>query len=303
MTLSNTVIEKYLLAGKIAKSALRYGEKLVRTRKKITVLELAEEIEKFIMSSGGSLAFPCNIGINEVAAHFTPLMNDIMILPGEGLVKIDVGVHIDGYIADAAITIPLSDEHEEIVEVNREILEDVIKHVYVGVKLGDLGKLVEQKARRYGYQPISNLSGHLIDKYNLHAGKHVPNVWQPFTGRISDNEVYAIEPFITYAEGSGSVKERRDDIRIYSLSKIKKMKDPQCEEMRKYILTKYFKLPFTPRWFYKEFGKSSINMINDLFKQGVLRGYPVLVEKKNVYVSQFEHTVIIYNNDIIVITM
>ena len=300
--ISEDELEKYILAGKIAKKALEFGINLVRTSRNISLLELAKKIEETIVKLGGFPAFPCNLGVNDVAAHYTPLNGEVEYIPNSGLLKIDVGVHIDGYIADTAATVPLSDEYSEIIEVNKEILDKVLDIFSVGVKVGEIGRIVENLAKKYGYIPISNLTGHSISRYTIHAGKYIPNVYQLFSPKISDNEVYAIEPFITFRDGSGVVKERKNEIRIFSLIKIKKEKDRELEAIRRLILTKYKKLPFTSRWLVGQLGKEAHSKILKLYRRGVVRGYPVLVESKGSPVSQFEHTVVVYNGEVIVTT-
>jgi len=295
-------LEKYVRAGRIAKAALEYGVGIVRSRRRVTLLELAEMIERKIVELGGRPAFPCNIGVNEVAAHYTPLGGEEHYLPEEGLVKIDVGVHVDGYIADTAVTVPLSSEYSEIVEVNREVLEKMIGAVRVGVRVGELGRIAEETAKKHGYLTIANLTGHLVDRYNLHAGKHIPNVWQFLSPRIERFEVYAIEPFLTFGDASGYVKEIRGNVRIYSISRIKREKDRRLEQLRREIMARYNKLPFTPRWLASEYGEDAYRGVEELYRRGALRGYPVLVERNGRPVSQFEHTVVIYGDEVIVTT-
>ena len=294
-------LQYYIRAGKIAREALQFASELVNMKKHISIYELCEKVEKFIIDSGGKPAFPCNISINNVAAHYTSISPDDGNLPDHGIVKIDVGVHIDGYIADTAISIPLSKEYSDIVEVNKEILDCIIEKFRPGVKLGEIGSLVSKMAKQHGYKTISNLTGHLISRYSLHAGKHVPNVPQIISPRIEIGEIYAIEPFLTFQNGSGRVIDL-PDIRIYSLIRIKKIKDENVEKIRKYIHENFDKLPFAPRWLYNKFGQNIIEKLEYMRQKGVLRGYPVLVEERGAYVSQFEHTVVVLKDETIVVT-
>lgn len=291
----------YKKVGKIARNTLNYAISLIKGKRKINMFSLAEKIEKFILENGCRPAFPCNIGINEIAAHYTPLYPEENVVLEHGIIKIDVGVHINGYIADTAISIPLSNEFKDITEFNKEILDIVIDKFRPGVKLGEIGGLVKKLAEKNGYKPISNLTGHLINRYQLHAGKHVPNVPQLISPRIETGEVYAIEPFLTFSEGDGKVTEV-NDTRIYSLIRIKKIKEKGLETIRKYIFNSYNKLPFTPRWLVNVFGKEVISYIHEMEKKKFVRGYPILVEGKGAYVSQFEHTVIVLQNETLVIT-
>jgi len=295
--LSDTVIEKYILAGKIASQTLRKVYDYVSPKKYIDLLSLAEFAEENIIKSGGKPAFPCNVGYNNLAAHYTPIRKEVIKFD-EGLLKVDVGVHIDGYIADTAITIARGYEYQEIAELNKRVLEDVLHMIKPGKKLGELGGYIEKKVSEYGYQVIRNLSGHLVDRYNLHAGKNFPNVKEYFTKSIKAGEVYAIEPFITFNSGAGSVIAGKI-ITIYSLAKIKKIKDKKLDKIKKLILSRYGRLPFTYRWIKDEVQE---DLINALYKLGILKGYPILIEAKGAPVSQFEHTVIIQDEEVIVTT-
>ena len=296
--LKDEIIEKYLEAGKIARQTLNFIYNEISSKLYIDVLEVAEKAENYIIRNGGKPAFPCNIGFNAVAAHYTPLTKEVIEFR-EGLLKIDVGVHIDGYIADTAITIARGREFHEIARINKTILEDVISMITPGKKLGELGGFVENRVTKLGYKVIRNLSGHLIDRYNLHAGKNFPNVREFFSQSIKEGEVYAIEPFITFSYGSGEVYGGRI-ITIYSLSKSKKLKDKELDKFKKHILNNYGPLPFTPRWLEKK--DDLLEIINQLHKRGVLRGYPVLIESKGAPVSQFEHTVIVTESGALITT-
>lgn len=296
--LKDEIIEKYIKAGKIARQTLNYIYNEVSSKLYIDVLEVAEKAENYIIRNGGKPAFPCNIGFNAIAAHYTPLTKEVIEFR-EGLLKIDVGVHVDGYIADTAITISRGREFHEIVRINKKVLEDVISMIAPGKKLGELGGFIENQVTKLGYKVIRNLSGHLIDRYNLHAGKNFPNVREFFSQSLKEGEVYAIEPFITFSYGSGEVYGGRI-VTIYSLSKSKKLKDKTLEKFKKYILNNYGPLPFTPRWLEKK--ENILEIINQLHKKGILKGYPVLIESKGAPVSQFEHTVIVTENGALITT-
>ncbi len=291
------IIEKYIKAGKIAALALKKIYDYISPKKHIDLRDVAEKAESFILESGAKLAFPCNIGFNQLAAHFTPIKKETIVFD-KGLLKIDVGAHIDGYIADTAITIARGKEFHDIIRVNKQILEFIIDQLRPGIKLGYLGGIIEDEVKKEGYKVIENLSGHLIDRYNLHAGKNFPNVKEYFSSTIKAGEVYAIEPFVTFDSGAGKVVSG-DLITIYSLSKTKKIKDKNLDKVRRYIMSNYGPLPFTYRWMEDVFSEE---MLNKLFGMGIIKGYPVLIEAKGVPVSQYEHTVIVLEDEIIVTT-
>lgn len=93
-----TDTEKIMKAGKIASETREYARTIIK--KGYLLLEIAEKIESKIIELGAKPAFPVNLSINEIAAHYTPSYDDEKT--AQGLIKIDLGVHIDGWIADTA---------------------------------------------------------------------------------------------------------------------------------------------------------------------------------------------------------
>ena len=299
-SLSEDVIAKYKKAGKVANRALKKAVEIVGPKRKINLYDLCMRVEKYILDNGCKLAFPCNISLNQVAAHSTPYEGDEIIFD-EGLLKIDVGAMVDGYIADNAVTIARGYEYSRISRVNRDILDEVITMFRDGINLGKIGEFIENRAKQFGYKPISNLTGHLVDKFKLHAGKSVPNVKQLISPKAQAGEVYAVEPFLTFRDGKGSVIEG-SVTRIYSLIKVKKIKDKKLNELKNYIFNQYGLLPFTPRWLTHRYGDDAYRYVDDLYLKGYLRKYPILIEKTGKFVSQYEHTIIVTYDEPIVIT-
>jgi methionyl aminopeptidase len=300
--IDEVAIDAYIKAGRIASSALTFAKEIISPKRKIDIFDLAEKIEDFIRDKGGIPAFPCNISFNNIAAHYSPVSYKDEISFDEGLLKIDVGVMIDGYIADTAVTFARGYEFERISRVNYMILEEILHLFKPGTSLGKIGKYVEDTAKKEGYRPISNLSGHLIDRYTLHAGKNVPNIAQHFTPKIENGEVFAVEPFLTFHDGAGEVKNL-NIIQIYSLTKLKRVKkDRFLDELKQYIYNEYKLLPFSPRWLYKKYGIDALEAISRLYSLKYLRGYHVLAEKYGKYVSQFEHTIIVTEDEPIIVT-
>lgn len=291
------IIEKYLEAGRIAAKVLKEVRDFVTPKKRIDLLEIAEYAESLTIKYGGMPAFPCNVDLNEVAAHYTPLTSEPVVFD-EGLLKVDVGVHIDGYIADTAITIARGEEYIEMARVNEEVLNHVIDEIRPGRSLGELGRLIEEEVYSRGYKVISDLAGHLIDRYNLHAGKNFPNTGEPISSSIKSGEVYAVEPFITFRDGAGSV-DRVEPTHIFSLVKTKKIKDKRLDGLRKLIMSRYGPLPFTPRWFSDKYTYEDVVKLESM---KYVRGYPPMIEKSFRPVSQFEHTVIVLDGDVLVTT-
>ena len=121
--------------------------------------------------------------------------------------KIDIGVHIDGYIVDTATTVCFNSEYEEMVQTSRIALETAIRTIRPGISTSDLGSKIQGVIESRGFKPISNLTGHQIGRYMIHAGKSLPNVSHISFRKIHEGEVYAIEPFVTTPNAKGRVVE------------------------------------------------------------------------------------------------
>ena len=278
------ILEKYKAAGKILVEVREAALELVKPGNRL--LDVAEFVERGIRDRGGEPAFPCNISRNEEAAHATPSIDDEAVFGPEDLVKLDIGVHIDGYIADSAVTVDLCGKYEELVRASEAALEEAIKIIHDGVSTVEIGEVIEKAIKEKGYKPIVNLSGHGLLRYNSHAPPTIPNVKHEHGVILKTNDVVAIEPFAT--NGGGKVVES-GNVEIYSLIKPKPVRMREAKKLLNEI-KKYHGLPFARRWLPRE----RLNLaLRTLKNTGVLRDYPILREENRGLVAQAEHTVII----------
>ncbi len=298
--LDEEAVKKLIQAGRVAKRAVDLAVKLVKHG--VSVNYVATSIENYIREQGAEPAFPVNIGVNNVAAHYTPVYNDDSTIPEQGVVKIDIGVHVDGYIADTAVTIALSPVFEGLVEASRRALEKALEIVRPGIRALEIGKVVESTIRSYGFNPIRNLSGHGIERYTIHSGIVIPNYGDILARHRLLEGVYAIEPFTT--NGSGFVKEL-DIATIYSLRHAKTTLRGGAMSFYERVYRERLTLPFTLRWYASSVDEYNglLKIVEELAGRKVLVKYPVLVEKTGGYVSQHEHTVVITERDVIVTTI
>ena len=300
--MNEAILEKYEKAGRIAREARNFGKKMIRPGR--SFLEVAEGVEKKIIEKGGGLAFPVNISVDEIAAHYTPRYDDRLVFKTGDVVKLDVGVHIDGYIADTAETIEVdSDINTELIETSEEALTRALETVKPGVKLREIGEVIETTIKTHGFKPVDNLTGHSLNRYELHSGKAVPNVSKSFElGRIEKDDVIAIEPFVT--NGAGHVISGQGS-NIYICVKNLKPKIFRVNRYKVFLdrLKKEFKtLPFSQRAARKVLSGNNEVILKKLSYQGMIKQYPQLVEQKKGIVAQSEHTVIIGENENVVIT-
>ncbi|MEK6892880.1 MAG: type II methionyl aminopeptidase [Nanoarchaeota archaeon] len=290
-------IECLKKAGAIAKQAVAYAKELIKPD--MLLLEIAEQIESKIDELGGKPAFPVNLSIDNIAAHYTPSWNDSSI--SRGLLKVDIGVQVDGYIADTAFSIDLenSEENKKLIEAAEAALEKASEKIDLDIQFREIGKIIDKTINLRGFQAIRNLSGHSITRYELHSGLTIPNYDNVKEEEIQQG-VYAIEPFAT--NGLGSVRDGRPS-GIYHIQKEGNVRDSFAREVLKFILKEYKTLPFCSRWIYKKFGSRSILALSQIEQAGIIHHYPQLIERGSGKVAQAEHTVILTAKEKIITTI
>jgi methionyl aminopeptidase len=294
--------EKYKRAGKIAAVARDLGADKIKEG--TSFIEVATIIESYIRDQRAGIAFPVNIALNTLAAHYTPLQADSLVFKKGDVVKLDVGAHVDGYIADTAITLEVStNKFQNLILASGNALDNAIKHMKAGIDLTDIGKIVQDTISSFGYKPIDNLTGHSMERYELHSGMSVPNVTQGSTRSFpKPGDVLAIEPFATTGIGH-VITGKGSNIYICMPSlKAKLVRDAKLKSAYAKIHAAFSTLPFAHRWCEKLFPDSTDIILKKLAYSGLIRHYPQLVEAKNGMVSQKEHTVIVHEDGCEVIT-
>lgn len=298
--LPEDALKKYQRAGKIAHDVRESMKKIVHEGMRI--IDICEKTESMIKEKGGRPAFPCNVSVNEIAAHYTSPPKDKRTIPERSLVKVDLGVHIDGYIADTAVTVCLNPELENLVSTAEAALEKAVEALRPGLFTSRFGSAVEKTIKSRGFKPISNLTGHLISRYSVHAGKSLPNVFHISTSRTSLGEIYGVEPFVTLADGAGKIRSSSDAY-IYRLLRHKSQKDVYAKQLADYIEKNFGSLPFAERWLK---GCVPHDRFDAAFSQLLLSkrfmAYPVFVEANGKPVAQAEHTVLIVKDGCLVLT-
>jgi methionyl aminopeptidase len=282
------VLDKYREAGRILAEVRGEAIKKVKIGEKL--LDVAESIERRILQKGGAVAFPVNISLNDEAAHATPSKADMSTF-GNDIVKLDIGVHIDGYIADTAITVDLG-SNKELVEASNSALERAIEVVHAGVDTAEISAVIEQTITDCGFRPVVNLTGHGLERYTQHAPPAIHNRRTQSGTKLKEGQVIAIEPFSS--NGNGRVYET-GKAEIFSLVKTKPVRSPEARAILKEIEV-YKSLPFAKRWL-----KGRVDLgLKQLEAAGIIHAYPVLKDKG--LVSQAEDTLIVTTDGSEVIT-
>lgn len=278
-------------SGKIAHAAQKFALKEANVGMKY--LDLAEKVEGKIIELGGEIGFPINLSRNDEAAHYTPGIEDERVIDASDVIKVDLGVHINGFIADCAFTLDVSGENDKLVDASRNALLAAIDMIKPGVTNRQVGKTIEKTITSAGFKPISNLCGHAVKRFHLHAGISIPNI-EAGNYTFKEGDVFACEPFAT--DGAGSVTDG-DSVEIFSVMGSLKARIPTARKVGEVISGEFPMLPFARRHVARKMPELSNYSVSaaflELVKNGGLHAYPTLMEDGNGQVSQFETTLIV----------
>ena len=306
LNLRDYMIDMYKKPGKIAskvrKDALNYVEEDMK------VLDLVEFVENEIVELGGGIAFPCNVSINEITAHYTSPAGDENTIQSGDVIKIDLGAHIDGYIADTAVSVlvgedipeELREKHENMIRASQEGLESGISAIRAGVEVGKVGEIIGKAINDRGFNPISNLAGHSIDQWTLHSGLSIPNIKESNPHKLEEGDVIAIEPFAT--DGIGRVTDMNETY-IFKFLRDRPMRLVHARKALKIIKEEYGSLNFSGRWLTSHLSEHHLNAaMRMLVSSRAVYPFHVLREKTNAVVAQTEHTVVVESDGCTIIT-
>ncbi|MBS7632437.1 type II methionyl aminopeptidase [Candidatus Bathyarchaeota archaeon] len=284
-------LEKLRKSGKILRETREKIREIVQ--EDMLIIDVCEKAESLIKEKGGKPAFPCNVSINEIAAHYTSPPNDKTKIPSKSLVKVDIGAHVDGYVTDTAITVCFNPEYAILVEAAEVALRSAIENIRPELSTSKLGATIEKTITTRGLKPVSNLTGHQVGRYLVHAGTSLPNVAHLISSKIKLGYTYAVEPFVTLSDAAGRV-ENGEETTIFRLSKPKPQKNPYAKQLLQYIEENFRTLPFAERWLQNIVPNSHYKeAFKDLLSSKALIGYPVFVEASRKPVAQAEHTVLV----------
>ncbi len=292
-------INEYEKAAAVWKSTLKLARK--EAKDGVPLLSLAQKIEANILKEGCGIAFPVNLSLNEEAAHFTPKYNDERTLQKSDLLKIDIGVHSNGYICDGAISINLDNSHAKQIEANELALENAISVVALGKTVEIIGAEIERTLKEKGFNPIYNLGGHGLEKNNIHSSPGIPNHKNGSEEKIEEGAI-AIEPFAS--TGKGFIGESAQ-VEIFAMGEKKGVRNTSARKIIE-LSEKYETLPFAERWLRKD----ALGKINDfqftfalkeIMKLGIFENFPGLKETKGNFVSQTEKSLLVLEDKVIVL--
>jgi len=299
ISMEQEILQKYIQAGKIAASIRESAKGWAKPG--ITLLELADKIESAIARSGAQLAFPVNLSLNEFAAHYTPSLDDKTAIKKGDLLKIDIGVHIDGWIADTAITLNFNPQYDFLTKAVEEALASAIAVCKPGATVSDISAAIEDAIRSNGAQPISNLTGHGLEQYDIHSEPPIPNIRVISSHKLEADQVIAIEPFATTPEGIGHVKDS-EHMLIFRLAEPKPVRNQDARKILAWA-ERTEGLPFAQRWVERDLKLSGFKLnlaLKELLDRGAVEAFPALREARGQPVAQTEHTIVVGDSPLVI---
>ena len=279
--------QNYVKAGEVVQKARRKAREVAKPG--VNIKDIAEEVEELIRDEGLEPAFPVNLSLNDTAAHYSSGLQEERELKESDVLKIDIGAHSEGYIADTALTVNPSREHKEMIEANEKVLKKTLEFIEPGVTVGEVGTFVQNQVPDE-YSVVRNLTGHSLGKYSQHAGLSIPNISNANNTVLEEGDAVAIEPFLT--TGAGKIKEGKKG-NIY----LEQGGNPRGRAERKLMkkIQGFNGLPFSSRWL--DMSSRERMALKKLVQSGAVKHYPVLNELDGGIVTQAEHTVLVGADD------
>ena len=282
------VLEAYAACKKISDQTIKLANEEILGERH--AFDLAEILEQGIKDFGGQPAWPVNISVNNIAAHYTPDINDTLTLREGDLVKLDIGVHFEGYIWDRAFTVCMGRKTHPLIETSEEALVKALEAIKPGITVSKISEIIESTVLKRGFDPIRNLSGHALERYNQHAHPSIPNTRNNIQETLKEGQAVAIEVFVT--NGTGWVKES-SPVMIYQYQQDRPVRMWEARKILEKSKNEFHKLPFAKRWI-KDISPLKFDLaIKQLVEMDAIKEHPILKEQSNGLVAQTEDTILV----------
>jgi methionyl aminopeptidase len=291
-------IDCHRQAARIAKDCREWAVQNIRPG--VEVRYILESIESTIRDRGAHPGFPAQSSRNHIAAHYCSAPNDKLTYQVGDCVKVDLGVHVDGYVADTAASVDLSEDGRwtPLVKASADALAAAIATVGSGVRVGEIGAAIEKTIEAAGFQPVRNLTGHGLGRWKVHTPPQIPNYADGSGPELREGMVFAIEPFA--CNGKGYIREWGRAEVFMMVRPPKKAKGLDRELLK--AIESWRGLPIARRYFQDHDEQALEDTLGKLARQGSLMRYPPLVEEEGVMVAQTEHTMYLGPDGVEVLT-
>jgi methionyl aminopeptidase len=296
--LERAALEALRRAGRVASAARRFGAERVAAG--VLLRDLCEAVDHEIARLGAAPAFPTQSSRNAIAAHYCPSPDDPTLYAHGDLAKLDIGVHVDGWVVDTALTVNVGDlpANHPLVEAAEAALAAAIAVAAPGVPIARLSKAIAEALSSRGVRPMASLCGHGVGRWLVHCPPPIPNVVDETPGVLRPGMVVAIEPFAT--DGPGNVAEA-GPAEVFRVPP--EREDGAGLDGEVFRAIRGFRgLPFARRQL-AGFPRSRVEaVLRGLWERGLLHAYPPLREALGRPVAQAEHTLYVGENGVEILT-
>lgn len=312
------VVTKYKMGGDIANQALRLVVEAAKPG--ASVLSLCEKGDLYIMAETGKvfkkekemkkgIAFPTSVSVNNCVCHFSPLKSDPDHTLKDGdLVKIDLGVHVDGFIANVAHSFvvgaskenPITGRKADVVKAAHLCAEAALRLVKPGNQNTQVTEAWNKIAQSFKCSPIEGMLSHQLKQHIIDGEKTI--IQNPTDQQRKDHEkaefevheVYAVDVLISTGEGKARDGGLRTTIYKRDPSKQYGLKMKTSRTFFSEVERRFDAMPFTLRAFEDE-AKARLGVV-ECAKHELLQPFSVLQEKEGEFVAQFKFTVLLMAN-------
>jgi curved DNA binding protein len=319
------VVTKYKMAGEIANAAMAKVVEMCQAGASVRAIcaagdefifaetqkVFAKKVDGVAIARG--VGFPTCLSVNEVICHFSPLSSEPDVTLNDGdLVKIDLGAHIDGYIAvnahsvviGASADAPVTGRKADVVLAAHNAIEAIARLVRPGKKSGEITQAVSQIAADFNCTPIQDMLCFQMSKDTITDEKSIiqnpsENSTEYKEIEFEENEVYGLDVLISTGEGKGRASEMRTTV-FRRTEDVYSLKLKQSRAFYSEVSKRFTSMPFSLRSFEDE-TKARMGL-KECVEHGLVEPYHVLTERDGELVAQFRTTVLLMPNGNLKIT-
>jgi len=309
------VVTKYKMAADIANNVLAAVVKETIPGKKI--VDLCVLGDKLIMDGVAAVfkankdlekgvAFPTAVSTNHCVGHFSPLLDDTSTIAEGDVCKIDLGVHIDGFIVVAAHTTiatsspasePVKGRKADVICAAHFAAELAHRLIKPGGKNTEVTAAIAKAAEQFKCNPVEGVLSHQMKRFVIDGNKVIANKdvldQKVEEFEFEENEVYQVDIIMSTGDGKAKEVETRTTIYKRAVDQNYLLKMKASRYLYNEISQKFPTLPFTLRALDEKRAKLGIT---ECIKHDLIYPYPVLYEKPGEYVAQFKFTVLLTPN-------
>jgi len=276
--------------------------------------KICSEVEDTIIKLCGKnnleegIGFPTGLSVNNIAAHDSANPGDNRRIQYNDVIKVDYGTHRNGNIIDSAFTVAFNPRYKPLLDATKAATWEGIRLAGPDARVNELSEAIKETIESYEVEidrkiypvkAVTNLGGHNIEPYRIHAGKLVLGGPTEHVGdmKMEAGECYAIETFATTGESGLVVNSGSLDCNHYMFNFERSRQDFALSTTRKlysHINKTRSSLPFCTRWLERDFGKGWRLGLKEMVSKNVVTAYPPLVDVKGTYTSQWEHTIFLH---------